>query len=73
MICCLQNVLHINLHLHILYIIQVKTSLKIQESRKSNKCLKSYQINEIDNFVQSCFQFAFHLNFKFKPGFQVNP
>ena len=63
----------IHINLHILFIVQAKTSLKIQESTKSNKYLKSYQINKNDNFVQSCFQFAFHLNFKFKPGFQVNP
>ena len=69
--CCLQYILHINLH--ILFVIQVKTSQKIQESRKSNKYLKSYQINKIDDFVQSCVQIAFHLNFKFRPGFQVNP
>ena len=44
--CCLQNVLYINLH--ILYIIHIKTSSKIQESRKSNKCIISYQQNMIE-------------------------
>ena len=44
--CCLQNILYINLH--ILYIIHIKTSSKIQESRKSNKYIKSYQQNMIE-------------------------
>ena len=43
--CCLQNILYINLH--ILYIIQVKTSSKIQELQESNKYIKSYQQNKI--------------------------
>ena len=66
--CCLQNMLHTNLH--ILYIIQV--TLKNSRIKKIQQVLKKYQINKIYNFVQSCFQFVFHLNFKFKPGFQVN-
>ena len=44
--CCLQNILYINQH--ILYIIHIKTSSKIQESRKSNKYIKSYQQNMIE-------------------------
>ena len=39
--CCLQNILFINLH--ILFIIHVKTSSKIQELQESNKYIKSYQ------------------------------
>ena len=39
--CCLQNILYINLH--ILYIIHIKTSSKIQELQESNKYIKSYQ------------------------------
>ena len=65
--CCLQNILHINLH--ILYIIQVKTSCKIQELQESIKYIKSYQENKIE-FLD---EFAFHLNFKLKLGFNVNP
>ena len=42
----LQNTLHINLH--IIYIIQVKTSSKIQELSKSNNYIKSYQENMIE-------------------------
>ena len=38
--CCQQNILHINLH--ILYIIHIKTSLKIQELQESNKYFNSY-------------------------------
>ena len=44
--CCVKNVLHINLH--ILYIILVKTSSKIQELQKSNKYIKSYQQNKFE-------------------------
>ena len=51
--CCLQNILHINLH--ILYIIQFKTSRKIQELQESIKYIKSYQGNKIDYLDESCF------------------
>ena len=44
--CCLQNILHINLH--ILYIIHIKTSSKIQELQESNKYIKSYQQNKFE-------------------------
>ena len=51
--CCLQNILHINLH--ILYIIQFKTSRKIQELQESIKYIKSYQGNKIDYLDEFCF------------------
>ena len=44
--CCLQNILHINLH--ILYIIHIKTSSKIQELQESNKYIKSFQQNKFE-------------------------
>ena len=67
--CCLQNTLHINLH--ILYFIQVKTSSKIQELSKSIKYIKSYQENMIE-FLNNSILFVFYLNFKLKSDFQVN-
>ena len=60
--CCLQNILHTNLH--ILYIILIKTSLKIQESRKFNNYIKSYQQNMIEfwiNFISICISFEFQV------------
>ena len=59
---CLLNTLHINLH--ILYIIHIKTSSKIQESRKSNKYIKSYQQDMIEfwiNFISTCISFEFQV------------
>ena len=47
--CCLQKILHINLH--IIYIIHIKASSKIQESRKSNKYIKSYKQNNVFNIL----------------------
>ena len=44
--CCPQDILHINLD--ILYIIQVKTSSRIQELQESNKYIKSYQQNKLE-------------------------
>ena len=55
--CCLQNILHINLH--ILYIIQVKTSSKIQELQESNKYIKTYQQNKFE-FLE---KYYFNLHF----------
>ena len=45
---CLQNILHINLH--ILYIVQFMTSTKIQELLESDKYIKSYQQNKFEFF-----------------------
>ena len=67
--CCLQNILYINFH--ILYFIHVKQISNIQESSKSVKYIKSYQENMIE-FLDNIFQFAFHLNFKLKSDYQVN-
>ena len=47
--CCLRNILYINLHIP--YIIHIKTSSKIQESRKSNKYIKSYQQNKFEFLI----------------------
>ena len=46
--------------------------LKIQESKKSNKHIRSYQQNMIE-FLDKFVQYTFHLNFQSKPGFLVNP
>ena len=51
--CCLQNILHINLHF--LYIIHIKTSWKIQELEESIKYIKSYQENKIEFLDESYF------------------
>ena len=51
--CCLQNAQYVNLH--IFYIIHFKTSSKIQESRKSNKDIKSYQKNMIEFLKENDF------------------
>ena len=63
--CSLKNILYINSH--ILYIVHIKTICKIQEFQES------YQENKIEFLDNLNFQFAFHLNFKLKLGFQVNP
>ena len=55
--CYLQNTLHINLH--ILYIIQVKTSPKIQELQESNKYIKSYQQNKFEFLEKFYFNMYF--------------
>ena len=60
--CCLQNTLHINLH--ILLIIYFKDKLKIQESLKSNKYIKSYQENMIEFWI-----IYFYFYYKVKIGF----
>ena len=52
---CLQNICYINLH--ILYIIEVKTSSKIQELQESNKYIKSYQQNKFE-FLDKYFYFV---------------
>ena len=44
--CCLKNILYI--YLHILYIIHIKTSSKIQELQESIKYIKSYQQNKFE-------------------------
>ena len=64
--CCLQNTIHLNLH--ILFIVQLKTSRKIQELQESIKYIESYQENNIEFLDEFDFQFVFHLNFK-KTGF----
>ena len=48
---CLQNILHINLH--ILYIIQCMTSSEIQELQESSKYIKGYQQNKFEFFHNS--------------------
>ena len=53
----LQNILYINLH--ILYIIHIKTSSKIQELRKSNKDIKSYQQNKFELLEKYYFNLYF--------------
>ena len=58
--CGLQNKLHINLH--ILYIIHIKTSSRIQESSKSNKYIKSYQ----ENMIEFGFFISIYISFEFK-------
>ena len=55
--CCLQNILHINLH--ILYIIQFKTSSNIQELQESIKYIKSYQENKIEFLDELVFYLYF--------------
>ena len=55
--CCLQNILHINLH--ILYIIHINTSRNIQESWKFNKYLKSY----LENVIEFLNKLVFYLYF----------
>ena len=60
--CCLKNILYINLH--ILYIIHIKASSIIQESRKSNRYIKGYQQNMIeflDKFLSMCISFQFQV------------
>ena len=44
--CCLQFILHINLH--ILYIYFIKMNLKLKELQESNKYIKNYQENKIE-------------------------
>ena len=58
--CCLQNILYNNLH--ILYILQVKTSSKIQE-KKFNKYIKSYQQNKLE-FSKIIILFCISLEFQ---------
>ena len=69
--CCLHNLLHINLH--ILYLYFIKMNLNLKELQESIKYIKSYQGNKIEFFNEFYFQFVFHLNFKLKLGFRVNP
>ena len=59
--CCIQNILHINLH--ILYIIQVKTRSNIQELSKYIQYIKSYKKNNfliiLFTLFSSCNTFEF--------------
>ena len=55
--CCLQKILYINLH--ILYIIHIKTSSKIQEVQESNMYIKSYQQNKFELLDKYCFNMYF--------------
>ena len=59
--------LHINLH--ILFMIYIKTSSKIQESSKSIKYIKSYQQNKIE-FLEK-FYFIY-ISFEFKVGIRFS-
>ena len=53
--CCLQNTLHINLH--ILYFIHFKTNSKIHELWESHKYIKSYQETMIEFLEELDFYF----------------
>ena len=44
--CCLDYMLHINLH--ILYIYFIKRNLNLKEFQESNNSIKSYQENKME-------------------------
>ena len=68
--CYLQNTLHINLH--ILFIIHIKTSSRIQAFSKCIKYIKGYKQNNFLLFCLTCFLFVLHLNLK-QLGFSGEP
>ena len=68
--CCQQYMLHINLH--ILYIYFIKFNLNLKEFQESDNHFKSYQLNEIEYFVELYFILKIHLNLNIKPNIQEN-
>ena len=54
---CGQNILYINLHM--LCIIHINTSSKIQELQESNKYVKNYQQNKLDFLEKYYFNLYF--------------